>query len=131
MPKPVFTNPDQVWEYIRQRSPEEAIRELHAAISTANACMEALAVMHPGATLLAGIICGQPCNVLAFSRSREADHFTPGAMQAAHRLARIVADLPNELGDAFQLEINYARERRRLEAETEQALRAAADGQKA
>ena len=107
---------------ILHRHPAQAVEELHAAIVAVGACMEAVAKLFPGTTALAGIADGKPLGVLAFTRSREFNHFTPGAMDAARRLAQIVADLPDELlADAFRIMLRHAQERNRLLAEMEQA----------
>jgi hypothetical protein len=114
-----------------QRSPEEAIRELHDCIIAVNASMEVLAQLYPGATLLAGVVRGEPCTTVAFTTSQEGDHFTLGAMNAARGLARVVASFLPELQDVFAIELKYAAEtrqiRRDMEVAVQAALRAAAE----
>jgi hypothetical protein len=108
---------DRTREQIAQRGPEEAVRELHAAIIAINATMAALAKMFPDTTAIAGIDRGQPCGALAFARSAEFHHFTPGAMDRAKGLASIVASLPHELRNVFEIEARTAREISKLLAE--------------
>jgi hypothetical protein len=103
--------------------------ELCRAITAANERLASLAKAFPGVVALGGFCGGQPVEVLAYAPSREALHFSPVAMNRVQMLARIVASLPQELSDVFQLEINFARERRRLELQIvarEAALGAAA-----
>jgi hypothetical protein len=116
----------------RLRDPEAAIHELHDCIAAVNASMAALAKLFPGVTAMAGFIRGEPCTTLAFSSSREADHFTLGAMNATKSLARIAISLLPELQDVFAIELKYAAEERRLKAQIEAvtaaAIRAAGEG---
>ncbi|MGA7312636.1 MAG: hypothetical protein WBX22_01575 [Silvibacterium sp.] len=114
------------------RDPEAAIKELHDCLIAVNATMQVLAKMFPGTTLITGFGLGQPCSTLAFARSREADHFSPSAMDAAKTLARIVVAMLPELQEVFLIELQGAAEIRQIRAEMEQAraeaLRAAAEG---
>jgi len=129
MPKVISIDPV---ERTVRRDPEEALKELHAAITAVNASMAALAKMFPGVTAMAGFVRGEPCWTVAFAASREADHFTPSAMDATKSLARIVVSLLPELQEVFEIELQRAREIRRIRAEMEAAaaaaLRAAGEG---
>ena len=108
-----------------QRSPEEASRELYDCIIAVNASMQVLAKLYPGATLLTGIIRGEPCTTVAFTTSREGDHFALSAMNAARSLARVMVNFPPELQDVFGLELKLAQELRSLEHDKEVAVQAA------
>lgn len=98
-----------------QRSPEEAIRELHDCLAATNTSMQALAKMFPGATLLTGIIRGEPCITVAFTTSREADHFSRCCLNATESLARVMVSMLPDLQDIFALELKCAKELRQLE----------------
>jgi hypothetical protein len=113
---------------IKERDPEQAVRELHDAITCVNATMEALAAAYPSVTAIAGIVRGQPVGALAFAGSREANHLTPAAMERAQALAKIVASLPDELlQNAFRIQLELAATIRAIEAEAKRAALAAAD----
>lgn len=109
----------------KQRSPEEAIKELHETLAAVNASMAALGKMFPNTTVLAGFKNGEPCLTLAFSRSNEADHFSPCALNATQGVARVMLTMLPDLQDMFLLELKCAKEIRSLEHDMEVAVEAA------
>lgn len=103
-----------------ERTPTQAVAELHQALIALNTSVAVLAGWFPGTTAIAGIVRGQPLGALAFAVSREANHCTPAAMERAKALAKIVASLPDELlQDAFRGELNLAAQIAAIKREAE------------
>jgi hypothetical protein len=104
-------------DIVQSRSADDGTAELIAATNEFNSVLQTLARQFPGSAGIGAIVGGQACQAFVYSASAGTYHYSPVAPSQLRTLAIIIANLPEELVNAFQTEFNLIQTKKKLDTE--------------
>lgn len=124
-------------ERVSQRSAEEAESEQHGCTYALIDFLEKLGKTHPGAVGLASLTFGVPCVMVITASTNDSGaeriHGSLVAPSCMRVFAKVIANLPHELRNAFEIQLNLEKEaaalRAKIKSINEQYDAAAFDGE--